>query len=58
MFLSKATGKGKRLKDYKAYKEELEGNPKIAVGVMKVIRQNQDIRNMRCQKMATRFSIS
>ena len=24
---------------------------------MEVIRQNQDIRNMRCQKMATRFSI-
>jgi len=55
MFLSKATGKGKRLKDYTTYKEELEGNPKIADGVRRIIQRIFRLRNMRCQKMATRF---
>ncbi len=36
---------------------EEKNSVKIAGGVMEVIRQNYDIRNMRCQKMATRFVI-
>jgi len=41
-FLSKATGKGNRLDDMKNIRERAKENPKIAHGVMDVIRQNQD----------------